>query len=66
MFKRGEKHMKTIKFDDFLAKNYEKSDKSEQKVQFFKNFLIITAILLFGGDIIYTVVVALSNMLMRM
>jgi hypothetical protein len=48
--------MKTIKFSDFLAKNYEKDQKNEDFYNFLKNLLIIVAILVFGADIINTIV----------
>jgi hypothetical protein len=50
--------MKTIKFHDFLAKNYEKSEKTEnlsKDAVFLRNLFIILAVIFFGADIIHTV-----------
>jgi isopropylmalate/homocitrate/citramalate synthase len=44
--------MKTIKFSDFLAKNYENDQEKATKGDLIKALLIILAVVMLGSDII--------------
>jgi hypothetical protein len=44
--------VKTIKFNDFLAENYEKDHEKATKHDFYKALLVIVAFSVFGADII--------------
>jgi len=44
--------LKTIKFNDFLSKNYEKHDISDKKQEILKYLLILAIIVMFGTDIV--------------